>query len=81
MNQKDILGNKTIENNDITDYILNSVDKESLSVYKKNVFDMIVCLGIILRNSSHQEISQLTEDNQDEDNNKSLLTKIPSITS
>lgn len=80
LNQKDTQEEKQIDNNDITDYILNSVDKESISVYKKDVFDVMICLGIILRNSSNQEMSQLRENNQDEDN-KSLLTSISSISS
>lgn len=79
-NKKDKMEEKPVDNNDITDYILNSIDKESISTYKKDVFDVIICLGIILRNSTNQEISQLTEDNQNEEN-KSLLTSISSISS
>lgn len=68
----------SIKENEIHDYILNTINKDTLSVYKKNVFDIMLCLCIVLRNSSSQEITDLK--NTDKENEKSLLTSISTLT-
>ena len=69
-----------IKENEIHDYILNTIDKDNLSVYKKNVFDVMLCLCIVLRNSSSQEIADLKNTNTENENEKSLLTSISTLT-
>ena len=69
-----------VKENEIHDYILNTINKDTLSVYKKNVFDVILCLCIVLRNSSSQEIADLKNTNTENENEKSLLTSISTLT-
>jgi len=64
----------------IHDYILNTVNRDSLSVYKKNVFDVMLCLCIILRTSTPQEMADLKNTDTENENEKSLLTSISTLT-